>query len=48
MHRLDEPLTEGELKKLDELLHSEKLMEQMVDRAVRGRRRAGRRIRRSA
>ena len=47
MLSLDKPLTAGELKKLNELLHSDQLFERMVDRAVRGKRKAGRRTRKS-
>lgn len=48
MQTLEKPLTEGELKKLDELMHSERLLERMVERAVRGRRKAGRKARKPA
>lgn len=41
MQSLDKPLTKQELRKLDRLLHSDELFEQMVERAVRGRRKAG-------
>lgn len=47
MQSLDKPLTKEELKELDELLHSDQRFERMVDRAVRGRRKAGRRTRKS-
>ncbi len=47
MQSLDKPLTEEELKHLDEMLHSEQLFDRMVERAVRGRRKAGRRARKS-
>lgn len=45
MQSLAKPLTEEELRKLDELLRSDELFEQMVERAVRGRRKAGPRTR---
>ena len=45
MQSLDKPLTKEELRRLEELLHSEELFEQMVEMAVRGRRRAGARTR---
>ncbi len=45
MQSLDEPLTKEELRKLDELLHSDQAFEKMVERAVRGRRKSGRRTR---
>jgi hypothetical protein len=47
MQSLDKPLTKEELKKLEEMLHSDKIFEHMVERAVRGRRKAGRRARKS-
>ncbi len=34
--RVGGPLTEEDMKKLDELLHDEDRFEKMVDRAVRG------------
>ncbi len=43
MQSLEKPLTNDELRKLDELLHSDELFEVMVEKAVRGRRTAGRR-----
>ncbi len=47
MQSLNEPFTKEELKQLDEMLHSEQLFDRMVERAVRGRRKAGRRARKS-
>ena len=34
---LESPLTKQELKKLERLLHSDELFEQMVERAVKGK-----------
>jgi hypothetical protein len=48
MQSLEKPLTERELKKLHELMNSEQLLENMVERAVRGRRKAGRKARKPA
>jgi len=42
MQSLVKPLTKEEQKKLEELLRSDKLFEEMLERAVRGRRRAER------
>lgn len=43
MQSLEKPLTKEELGKLEELLHSDRLFERMVEKAVRGRRKAERR-----
>jgi NADH:ubiquinone oxidoreductase subunit F (NADH-binding) len=43
MQSLEKPPTRDELRKLDELLHPDQMFEEMVERAVRGRREAGRR-----
>jgi hypothetical protein len=43
MQRLDKPLTKEERKKFQELLRSDKLFEEMLERAVRGQRRVERR-----
>jgi hypothetical protein len=45
LQTMDKPLTKEELQKLDELLHSDAAFERMLERAVRGRRGAGRRSR---
>jgi hypothetical protein len=42
MQNLDRPLSEKELQKLNEMLHSEELFDRMLERAVRRRRKAGR------
>jgi hypothetical protein len=42
---LDKPLTKKELQKLDKLLHDEVAFERMVERAVRGNMRSGRKVR---
>jgi hypothetical protein len=47
MKSLDKPLTKEEHEKLDQLLQDDELFARMVERAVRGRRRDGRRARKS-
>lgn len=47
LQSLEEPLTEEELKKLHELLHSDRLFDSMLEKALRGRRKAGRRTAKS-
>jgi len=43
MQSLEKPLTKQEWEKFQELLRSERLFDEMLERAVRGRRRTGRR-----
>lgn len=47
MQSLDKPLTKKELQRLDKLLHDDVAFERMVERAVRGRTRFGRKARNS-
>jgi hypothetical protein len=45
MQSLEKPLTERERKKFQELMSSDRLFDEMLERAVRGRRGADRRAR---
>jgi hypothetical protein len=47
MQSLQRPLTKKEQKKFTELLKSDELFDRMLERAVRGRRGAGRRVKKS-
>jgi len=48
MQDLSKPLTDEEKKRLYEILHSDEALDELLERAVKGRREVGRRTRKPA